>query len=128
MNKKAKIESLPVFDMSDYLDNDEAVAEYLSQVLTDGEGGELAHALGHIAKARGMAQIAKDSGIGRESLYKALRADANPRFDTISRVCKALGVKLVAQPVEAPAPTLAQLKGIAKHTDRGDYRERDTRG
>jgi probable addiction module antidote protein len=99
MTKKVKLDSLPVFDMADYLDSDEAVAEYLSQVLTDGDGGELAVALGHIAKARGMAQIAKDAGIGRESLYKALRADANPRFDTISRVCKALGVKLVAQPI-----------------------------
>ena len=99
MTKKLKIDSLPVFEMADYLDSDEAVAEYLSQVLTDGDGGELASALGHIAKARGMAQIAKDAGIGRESLYKALRADANPRFDTISRVCKALGVKLVARPI-----------------------------
>jgi probable addiction module antidote protein len=99
MAKKLKIDSLPVFDMADYLDSDAAVAEYLSQVLTDGDDGELAAALGHIAKARGMAQIAKDAGIGRESLYKALRADAHPRFDTISRVCKALGVKLVAQPI-----------------------------
>ena len=98
MGKKLKIDSLPTFDMADYLDSDEAVAEYLSQVLTDGDDGELASVLGHIAKARGMAQIAKDAGIGRESLYKALRADAHPRFDT-SRVCKALGVKLVAQPI-----------------------------
>ncbi|MBU6503961.1 MAG: putative addiction module antidote protein [Burkholderiaceae bacterium] len=99
MTRKVKIDDLPVFDMADYLDSDEAVAEYLSQVLTDGDDSELAHALGHIAKARGMTQIAKDAGIGRESLYKALRANAHPRFDTISRVCKALGVKLVAQPM-----------------------------
>lgn len=99
MNKKVKIDDLHVFDMADYLDSDESVAEYLSQVLTDGDDGELAHALGHIAKARGMTQIAKDAGIGRESLYKALRANSHPRFDTISRVCKALGVKLVAQPI-----------------------------
>jgi probable addiction module antidote protein len=46
-----------------------------------------------------MAQIAQDAGIGREALYKALRADAQPRFDTIARVCKALGVKLTAQPL-----------------------------
>ena len=98
-DQKVKINDLPVFDMADYLDNDEAVAEYLLQVLTDGDDSELAHALGHIAKARGMTQIAKDAGIGRESLYKALRANAHPRFDTISRVCKALGVKLVAQPI-----------------------------
>jgi probable addiction module antidote protein len=99
MTKKVKIDDLPEFDMADYLDNDAAVAEYLSQVLTDGDDSELAQALGHIAKARGMTRIAKDAGIGRESLYKALRADAHPRFDTISRVCKALGVKLVAQPI-----------------------------
>ena len=99
MTKTLKIQDVPEFDMADYLDNDAAVAEYLSQVLTDGDDSELAQALGHIAKARGMTQIAKDAGIGRESLYKALRADAHPRFDTISRVCKALGVKLVAQPL-----------------------------
>ena len=127
MNKQVKVGNLPVFDMADYLDSDAAVAEYLSQVLTDGDDGELAHALGHIAKARGMAQIAKDAGIGRESLYKALRADANPRFDTISRVCKALGMKLVAQPLTVPAPTLGQLKGIAKGAKASDYRERGSR-
>ncbi len=99
MTIKVKINALPEFDMSHYLDSDEAVAQYLTQVLSDGDDSELAHALGHIAKARGMTQIAKDAGIGRESLYKALRADAHPRFDTVNRVCKALGVKLVAQPI-----------------------------
>jgi len=99
MIDKVKIDALPEFDMSHYLDSDEAVAEYLTQVLSDGDDSELANALGHIAKARGMTQSAKDAGIGRESLYKALRADAHPRFDTVNRVCKALGVKLVAQPI-----------------------------
>ncbi len=99
MTKKVKSQDLPVFDMADYLDDDEAIAEYLTQVMSDGDDSELAAALGHIAKARGMTQIAKDAGIGRESLYKALRSDAHPRFDTINRVCKALGVKLVAQPI-----------------------------
>ena len=99
MIRKVKLRDLPVFDMADHLSSDELVAEYLTQVLADGEEGELAHALGHIAKARGMSQIAKEAGIGRESLYKALRADAHPRFDTIQRVCRALGVKLVAQPL-----------------------------
>jgi probable addiction module antidote protein len=70
--KKVKVGDLPVFDMADYL-ADAAVAEYLSQVMSDGDDSELAHALGHIAKARGMMQIAKEAGIGRESLYKALR-------------------------------------------------------
>ena len=61
----------------------------------------LAAALGDIARARGMSEIAKASGITREALYKALRADAQPRFDTINRVCAALGVRLVAQPMHA---------------------------
>jgi len=96
---KVKVRDLPEFDIADYLDSDEAVAEYLTQVLADNEPGELARALGHIAKARGMAQIASAAGMGRESLYKALRADAQPRFDTIQRVCAALGVRLVAEPL-----------------------------
>lgn len=128
MDKNVKINDLPEFDIVDHLDSDAAIAEYLSQVLTDGDDGELAHALGHIAKARGMAQIAKDAGIGRESLYKALRADANPRFDTISRVCKALGVKLVAQPLAVPEPSLRRLRGIAKGARADGYRERGGTG
>jgi probable addiction module antidote protein len=98
-----KIADLPDFDMADYLTDDEAVAQYLSVVLAEGDAGELADALGHIAKARGMAQIAKDSGLGREALYKALRPGAQPRFDTINRVCAALGVRLVAVPVAQTA-------------------------
>ena len=79
------------------------LAQYLSVVLAEGDAGELADALGHIAKARGMAQIAKDSGLGREALYKALRPGAHPRFDTVNRVCEALGVRLVAVPKGAVA-------------------------
>ena len=86
------------FDMARYLDSDEAVAEYLNQVLEDGDSDELVSALGHIAKAKGVAQIAKDAGLGRESLYKALAPGAKPRFDTVMRVVHALGVKLTAQP------------------------------
>src|SRR5579863_8843387 len=61
--------------------------------------GLLAAALGDIARARGMTEIAEAAGITREALYKALRPDSAPRFDTVSRVCAALGVRLVAQPV-----------------------------
>lgn len=85
------------FDMAQYLNTDEDVAEYLRQVLEDGEPGELAAALGHIAKARGMTEIAKVSGIKREALYKALRPNAQPRLDTVQRVCKAPGVTLTAK-------------------------------
>ena len=93
-----KIADLPVFDMTDYLDSEQAISEYLTIVIEENDPAELAHALGVIAKARGMTQIAKDAGITREALYKALRPNSSPRFDTINRVCHALGVKLVAQP------------------------------
>jgi probable addiction module antidote protein len=97
MTKKYGVDKLPEFDMAQYLKSDADIAEYLRQVLEDGDPGELAAALGHIAKARGMTEIAKVSGIKREALYKALRPNAKPRFDTIQRVCKALGVKITAQ-------------------------------
>jgi probable addiction module antidote protein len=87
------------FDPAKCLDDEQAIADYLTDMLEDGSPGLLAAALGDIARARGMSQIAQDAGIGREALYKALRADAQPRFDTIARVCKALGVKLTAQPL-----------------------------
>lgn len=86
------------FDMSEWLDNPKIIAEYLNQVLADGDEDELLRALGHIAKARGMSQIAAETGLGRESLYKALAPGARPRHDTIMKVTRALGVKLVAVP------------------------------
>ena len=97
MSKRTKISALPEFDMAEHIKSDADVAEYLRQVLEEGEPGELAAALGYIAKARGMTEIAKASGIKREALYKALRPNAQPRLDTVQRVCKALGVKLTAK-------------------------------
>lgn len=99
MSKKIKISDLPEFDMAEHLPDDQAIAEYLTIVLEENDPAALADALGTIARARGMTEIAKASGLGREALYKALRPDAHPRFETVSRVCAALGVKLVAQPV-----------------------------
>ena len=99
MNKKIRIADLPEFDFSEHLESEQAMAEYLTVVLEDNDPSLLAAALGDIARARGMSEIARASGITREALYKALRPDAQPRFDTISRVCTALGVKLVAQAV-----------------------------
>lgn len=92
-----KISELPEFDAAEHLDSEEAIAEYLTIVLEENDSAALAQALGTIARARGMTQVAKDAGIGREALYKALRPNASPRFDTINRVLNALGVKLVAQ-------------------------------
>jgi probable addiction module antidote protein len=85
------------FDMAILLDSDAAISEYLSQVLDDGDNDELIRALGYLAKAKGMAMIAKESGLGRESLYKALSPGSKPRFDTILKVTKALGIKLHAE-------------------------------
>jgi probable addiction module antidote protein len=99
MTKRIKLADLPDFDAAPYLDSDEAIAAYLTDVLAANDSALLAAALGDIARARGMSEIAKASGITREALYKALRPDAKPRFETVNRVCAALGVKLVAQAV-----------------------------
>ena len=90
------MEALIPFDMSRLLTNDEAIREYLNQVLADGDSDELLRALGHIAKAKGMASVAERAGLGRESLYKALSPGAKPRYETVVRVLKALGVTLQA--------------------------------
>jgi probable addiction module antidote protein len=103
MSKKIKITDLPEFDMAEHLPDEQAVAEYLTVVLEENDPAALADALGTIARARGMTDIAKASGITREALYKALRPDASPRFETISKVCAALGVRLVAQPIHTPS-------------------------
>lgn len=87
------------FDAARYLDSDEAVAEYMAAVLETEDPDLLLLALGDVARAKGMAQVAKDAGLGRESLYKALTPGAKPRFDTVMKVARALGVKLTAQSV-----------------------------
>lgn len=86
------------FDLAEILDSDEAIAEYLSQVLADGDSDELLRAIGYIAKAQGMAHIAKTAGLSRESLYKSLAVGAKPRFDTILKVIQALNIELKAFP------------------------------
>jgi probable addiction module antidote protein len=97
MATKLKPVNLTEFDMAEQLKTEADIVEYLRQVLAEGDSGELAAALGHIAKARGMSEIAKTSGIKREALYKALRPHSQPRFETIQRVCHALGVRLTVE-------------------------------
>jgi probable addiction module antidote protein len=99
--RRIKVDQLPEFDPAPYLDNEEAIAAYLTNILEANDAGLLAAALGDIARARGMTEIAKSAGITREALYKALRPGSEPRFDTVNRVCAALGVRLVVQPVRA---------------------------
>lgn len=99
MKKKIRVQDLPEFDPAEHLKDEADIAEYLTLVIEGGDSSELAHALGIVARSRGMSEIAKASGLSREALYKALRPDAQPRFDTIAKVCGALGVRLVAQPL-----------------------------
>jgi probable addiction module antidote protein len=101
MSVNIRIADLSEFDITEHLEDDQAIAEYLSIVLEENDPAALAQALGTAARARGMTEIAKASGIAREALYKALRPDAQPRFETINRVFHALGVKLVARPIKA---------------------------
>ena len=95
MKKKVTVSR---FDAAEHLRDENDIAAYLTVVLEENDPSALADALGTVARARGMNDIAKAAGLGRESLYKALRADASPRFDTIQRVMAALGVKLTATP------------------------------
>ncbi len=101
MTKKVKVSDLPEFDITEHLDSEQAIAEYITIVLEENDPAALADALGSVARARGMTDIAKASGITREALYKALRPNAQPRFETVSKVCAALGVRLVAQPIHS---------------------------
>jgi probable addiction module antidote protein len=99
MSQRINVASLPDFDAVPYLDGEVAIAAYLTDILEANDASLLAAALGDIARARGMTEIARSAGITREALYKALRPGSAPRFDTVSRVCAALGVRLVAQPM-----------------------------
>ena len=89
---------LIAFDASRYLQDDEAISEYMTAVLEANDPELLLLALADVARAKGMAQVAKDAGIGRESLYKSLAPGAKSRFETILKVARALGVKFTAHP------------------------------
>lgn len=82
------------FDVTEHLNNEEVIAEYLAAAMEDDNPDVFLAALADVAKARGMAQLAKDSGLSRESLYKTLAPGAKPRFETIMRITKALGVPM----------------------------------
>lgn len=87
------------FDIADYLDNNEMVAEYLNEVLENGNENDLITAIGNVAKAIGMTKIAEKSGLSRPSLYKALSEGAKPQFSTIVKVLKAIGGQVSVNPV-----------------------------
>ncbi len=87
------------FDIADYLDSDEMIAEFLTAALEDENPEVFIAALGHVAKAKGMSEIARETGLGRESLYKALKEGAKPRYETVAKVLSALGVRLTVEKV-----------------------------
>lgn len=93
----AKTRTKP-FDASEYLDSEESMAAYLQAALEEGDPRLVVLAIGDIARARGMAQIARETGLRRESLYKALSPDGNPEFTTVLKVVRALGITLHAEP------------------------------
>jgi len=86
------------FDAADYLDSEEMIAEYLSAAMEDENPDVFLAAVSDVAKARGMTAVANSTGLGRESLYKALTPGAKPRYETIVKVLHGLGVKLTVQP------------------------------
>jgi probable addiction module antidote protein len=92
-NSRPKIKTKP-WDSAAYLKTDKDIAHYLEAVFEDGDPSLAAAALGDVARAKGMAQIAKAAGLGRESLYKALSPQGNPEFATVLKVMRALGLKL----------------------------------
>ena len=94
------IETRP-WDVAEHLETEEDMAAYLDAALEDGDAAVIVAALGDIARAKGMAQIARDAGLGRESLYKALSTAGNPEFATILKVVRALGLQFHVQPAHA---------------------------
>jgi probable addiction module antidote protein len=94
--RKRKLELAP-FDASEFLDNEKVIAEYLAQALKDPDPDMFLVAVANLAKARGLSQVAKDSGLGRESLYKALKPGSKIRYETVRRLVDSLGVHLTVK-------------------------------
>ncbi len=102
MSRHARLGLAP-FDASDYLDSEGTIAEYLTAALENPDPDAFLVAVRDVAKARGITRVAADAGLGRESLYKALKPGAQPRFETVRRLLGALGVKLDIVPPQARA-------------------------
>ena len=119
------MKTLTPFDVSEYLDSDEKISAYLSAVLEDNDIGLLIQAIGHVAKAKGMAVIAKESGLGRESLYKSFCENAQPRFDTVIRVLHAMNIDfkfesktIASKPSRISKPRVTKPKAAVKKSQK----------
>lgn len=91
------------WDIADHLDSDERIAFYLEAAFEDGDPALIAAAIGDVARARGMTQVAKEAGLSRENLYRALSEGGNPEFATILKVIRAIGYDLTIVPCEPAA-------------------------
>ena len=89
------------FDIADYLDSNEMIAEYLNAVLAEGDDSDVVTAIGHVAKSIGMTKIAQQTGLSRSSLYKALSEGSKPQFETIMKVLRAIGGQIKISPMKA---------------------------
>lgn len=94
---------LTTFDVAEHLESPEAIASFLADAFETGDAGYISHALGLVARAKGMTAIAKEAGLSRESLYKALNADGHPKMETILKVMKALGVTMSVEAAKVTA-------------------------
>jgi probable addiction module antidote protein len=105
--------SISTFDAAEYLHDEESIAEYLSASIEMNDPAVLLNAIGTVARARGMSQLAEASGLGRESLYKALKPGASPRYETVMKVLSALGLEMVIRAPAKPSRAVAGKKARA---------------
>ena len=99
--KKTKPVVTRPYDSASYLTDDASIAAYIEEVIETGDAALVSHALGVIARARGMTEVARDAGVSREHLYRALSSEGNPEFGTVFKVINALGLKLSVEPKNA---------------------------
>jgi len=102
------------FDAAEHLTTPEAVAAYLNDAIASGDADELIAALGTVARVKGMSVIARDTGLGRESLYKALSRSSNPAFATISRVIASLGLRIAVEPARRSPRTKTHRRSASR--------------
>lgn len=102
MTKKINSSDLPTFDAANFLDNDDVIFHYLKQSIEEDNIDDVLNAIGTVVRAKGMTSVANSAGVNRESLYKSLQPNAKPRYETIQKVCKALGLQLTAKPIDKP--------------------------
>ncbi len=100
---RIRVTDLPDFDPAEHLRDEADIAAYLTAAIEEDDPDALLQALGTVARSRGMADVARESGLAREALYRALRPGAKPRFDTVARVCRALGLRLTVTPTGSRA-------------------------